>query len=372
MPSRTRAGRADADAARVARLWEAIRRTRDELAARAVREERVTTRFDALIRPRERAFTRAVCRLTEQLVDHHELTSLAGDEHALLGLWIDENLQSLATHPFAPRADADALARRWRLHLAAARHPLDETLASLQRRRGYADTAEEDAAWSEADGEEGAPPGERRDEEASGAGGRSEAGATRGGGGRGGADRASEEEASDTIDEDSRRVVSRLFRRLARALHPDLEPDEARRLDKHRLMSECLRARDQGDVDTLLSLHAAYVGPLPDDLAGHDPAVLARLLRRQLDALLARLRRIAPGDALQRMLIERYGADDAPETERRFAAHAAALDAEIARLERLATSLVTADGLREALLVRRELEFDRLAIDELTGAMRHG
>jgi len=337
-------GRADDGdgSSRVARLWEAIRRTRAELAARAAQASRVALLFDTRIRPRERAFTDAIRQLTENLVVHHERTPLPGTERALLGLWIDENLQSLAAHPFASPAATAELARRWRGGLDTVAHPTGKTAPTpgARAREG----------WSRERGTHGgataAHPGARARDEPTGS------------------------EGLAPLD-DPERIVSRLFRRLARVLHPDLEPDEARRAEKQRLMSECLRARDERDIDTLLHLYETHLGALPDDLAEGDASLLPRLLRRQLDELRARLRRVVDGDPLQRMILSRYAGDGAAGIERRVTAHATALDAETGRVDALRVDIGAdsgqPEGLHRALLARRALAVDRLAIDELTG-----
>ena len=128
-------------------------------------------------------------------------------------------------------------------------------------------------------------------------------------------------------------------------------------------MSECLRARDAGDVDTLLALYVEHVGALPGTLAGEDSGELVPLLERQLEGLRRRLHALRFGDALRTMLMERYGVGDAAARERLFATHAASLDREIERFETLDGTLATEAGLRAALEARREHELDRLAID---------
>ena len=353
-------------APRVGQLWEAIRRTRLELEARERRDAWIGARFETSIRPREHAFTGAVCRLTERLVSHHERTALGGDERGLLGLWIDENLQALATHPFAPRDAADALARRWRGHLGALAHPLDGPLASPHARADRDDPDAFDDGSGRGGDERAARPDARAgaaDRDRARDGGRGEERRS----GRSGS-RDDDPRASDDADRrDPDRLVARLFRRLARVLHPDREPDEARRRDKHALMSDCLRAREERDIDTLLSLYVEHVGALPGDVVDDDPAELVALLRRQLAELQGRLRRQVAGHGLGAMIVARYAADARAESERRFAAHAGALDGETARVDALARAVEDAGGLRAALVTRRARELDRLAIDELTG-----
>ncbi len=50
-----------------------------------------------------------------------------------------------------------------------------------------------------------------------------------------------------------------LFRRTARALHPDKENDPAKQEEKHRLMTRLLQARKQEDVVTIMELYSEHV-----------------------------------------------------------------------------------------------------------------
>lgn len=372
-------------------LWEAIRRTREALELRQARVARLTERFASTIRPREETFTCTVCRLTERLVTHHENTALDVAERTLLGLWIDENLRSLASHPFAPRAETAALTRRWRGHLDRALHPLDAALASLgtgAHRCGTARHGTDPADSSHGDAARHGSARARAERAARGArdarsgwqtcgptqgdrGRPTDGGTGRDGGRRPGRERQTETSGgatAATIDRDMRALNARLFRRLARALHPDREQDEALKGEKHRLMSECLRARDERDIDTLLSLYVAHVGELPDALADGGTDALERLLRDQLHELQRRLRHARGGDALEAMIVDRYAVDDPRESERRFGEHARALDDESARAESTIRRVAEPGGLLTALEERREKELDRLWIDEMTGS----
>lgn len=296
-------------------------------------------------------------------MSHHEHTALDVSGRTLLGLWIDENLRSLVSHPFAPRAETEALTRRWRGHLDRAVHPLDAALANLHA--GAAGGLAEGPARHE----DGAADPDR-------AAAADRAGGDERGGGRGGHEQCREERASGTsdaatgtIERDMHALSARLFRRLARALHPDREQDETLKREKHRLMSDCLRARDERDIDTLLSLYVAHVGELPDALADGGTDALERLLLAQLHDLQRRLRHARGGDPLRTMIVDRYAVDDPHESERRFDEHAGALDDETARAESMIRRVAEPDGLQAALGERREKELDRLWIDEMTGVV---
>ncbi len=65
--------------------------------------------------------------------------------------------------------------------------------------------------------------------------------------------------------------------------------------------------------------------------------------------------------------MERYSSLNDADCERRIMAHADSLDIEIDNTRLLAVQLTTQIGLADALEQRREVEMDRLAIDELTG-----
>lgn len=82
----------------------------------------------------------------------------------------------------------------------------------------------------------------------------------------------------------SSEVFTRLFRTTAAVLHPDREPDDARRETNHQLMSELLKARKQGDVMTVLSLYQEHVGG-DSGLSGKDEKQLIAALQHQIQTL---------------------------------------------------------------------------------------
>ena len=391
---------------RWAALWREIERARERLAEHERRADGVETLFRTRIEPRERLLTLGALRVTEALVDRYEGEGLERADRSLLGLWVNENLESLADHPYAPAEPVAALAARWRALLGAAGEappdPSDPTSATYRtmpvaRGADEAERLERDAISRylgalfergagarltpgpgphDRDGRDGPGSADGERDDASNAdrdGGSGAAGGPPSGGGPapdGDAPGAPPPGAAvpGAHDPDgARAVIETLFRRLARALHPDREPDGARREIKHVLMSTALAARRARDVDTLLALHVEHVGALPDAHDGAGADALARALERRLAALRRALDRARHGDPFRAGLLSRYDGADAAARARRVAAHAERLDAETERLARLADRLATAAGLEDALDDRREIERDRLAIDELTG-----
>lgn len=161
--------------------------------------------------------------------------------------------------------------------------------------------------------------------------------------------------------------VNRLFRQLAKVLHPDREQDETLKADKHLLMSQCLEARQRKDIDTLLQLYCEHVGDLPDDLTDTSHEELISALQLQLKMVQRELRQHRFGDALLSQIVNRYSDSDYPRIDAKIGAHAKQLDREIGQNEATIRQLNTDTGLRSALDQRREIELDRMTIDEITG-----
>ncbi len=340
-----------------------------------------TALIDGLFRqhilPREKQLTGTCTELTERLINTYAEYGLGRAEQALLNLWIAENLRSLASHPFAPEDLRDSLNRRWQ-QLQAEESGQDAPAA----RRGtlldelFDDDLEEedeifDFGWhagrngpsetpdeSEAVGE---PPPTPSSDAAD--------------------DTATGTRSDDAVDDDrlgadpvvsieqleQRLSVDRLFRQLARTLHPDLEQDEARKAQKHELMSECLRARKNKDINTLLTLYCEHVGDLPEELSGHEHEELIQALEQQLRQLQAELRQLRFGNGLQTQIVERYSDVNEESTRLRVQRHADSLDQEIDIMRERLVQVDSTEGLLAELAHRREVEQNRMAIDSMTG-----
>jgi hypothetical protein len=383
-------------------LWEAIRRTRDELSRCQHQAEHVNSLFRQYILPREEQLTATCGQLTDRLMDNYGLAALSNAEQALLGLWIAENLQALNAHPFMAGAERVALNLRWSTLQADEPTPLsgqprrgsvcsDDSFCPLDEGQSGDDEPDDDdvvfdfgwhhstsssmAANGRRTGADDASVDRRNSDSADETDNHSHASSHRY------ADQqenrsktrpAGDSSAEDNIDYrvselEKRLSVDRLFRQLARVLHPDREQDESRKSEKHELMSQCLQARQARDINTLLTLYCDHVGDLPDDFSARDHEDLISALELQLRQLQHTLRQQRFGDPLQRQIVERYRADDETQTLGHVKRHAQSLDAAITSLQRQLAQLDNPESLMSALAERRELELDRLVIDRLTG-----
>ena len=117
--------------ARYLRLWEAIRKTRSEFQDWQSGVDRIMTNFNVQIRPRETKLTHEVQLLTEALIEHAEHTLLDKSQAAIVHLWIVDNLESLAHHPFAEQSTTNELQQRWLRFVYSDKGPVSYTHLTL-------------------------------------------------------------------------------------------------------------------------------------------------------------------------------------------------------------------------------------------------
>ena len=366
-------------------LWAAIRKTREELDLWQRQVDQVEALFNQHIVPREYALTEVMSTVTERLIQHFSKTDLDIPNQSLLGLWINENLDSLQDHPFGDEQFTRVLTRQW-LELLNNDGPVENQLARLVRRNNAIPASDGNASGNSAQHTESSRNSADYDTDANTSEHRSTTDRTASDeqahvsdekqnsnkGSSADEEHVNGEEGNSSTAENLRSLkdklsVERLFRQLAKVLHPDREQDETLRAEKHELMSQCLKARQEKDINALLSLYCEHVGELPDDLNNDSHSELISALEAQLKELQTHLRYKRFGDPLQSMIVQRYSSSDTSDAERRIQTHAHSLDAETSNARELVEQLKEHDGLLDALDERRSVEQDRMAINEMTG-----
>jgi hypothetical protein len=83
-------------------------------------------------------------------------------------------------------------------------------------------------------------------------------------------------------------AIRKLFRDVAKAIHPDLSEDEAARQRRHALMAEANRAYADGDAEQLRLILDAWARS-PEAVRGSDPAAIRLRLTRRVSQLEERL-----------------------------------------------------------------------------------
>lgn len=79
--------------------------------------------------------------------------------------------------------------------------------------------------------------------------------------------------------------INKLFRRIARAIHPDLVQDEQEKEQRHSQMSQLLQARDDKDITKILQMHKEVFGYQPEGIPEGDYDKLTRIINLKIQEL---------------------------------------------------------------------------------------
>ena len=161
---------------------------------------------------------------------------------------------------------------------------------------------------------------------------------------------ASESTAERAVDENAAvepatvGLFTRLFRRTARALHPDREPDAACRERKQSLMARLLAARREQDLVTVFDLYAGHVDAELSlgnpDYEQLKPALSCFLAREQ-----NRRSEIINHSSLHRTAWQRFHGESSPVVERKLAEHVRDVQARSAELAAFTDNVDTLSAL---------------------------
>lgn len=151
--------------------------------------------------------------------------------------------------------------------------------------------------------------------------------------------------------------VNKLFRKLAGILHPDKERDEKVRMEKNRLMSELIQARDRNDIPKLFAFYAEYVGDSPlQELGGSlDDAV--RLLDRHFLELRDQEDDILDENPLSGALYRRFHRNTPAARQRAINKHLKEIQALTNALQDLRQDISSVNRLKPYLELRRDMFF---------------
>jgi ribosomal protein S20 len=148
--------------------------------------------------------------------------------------------------------------------------------------------------------------------------------------------------------------INKLFRRVARVLHPDREQDEEARLEKNRLMSELIEARDNNDITTLFAFYAEYIGQSPLEELGGDLADATQLLNRQYAQLRSQHADIPYEDPKTGVLYQRFHKKTMKASLHGINAHLAAIEQDMNNLKLFRQEVTSLNKLKPYLQMRWE------------------
>ena len=117
--------------------------------------------------------------------------------------------------------------------------------------------------------------------------------------------------------------INKIFRQLARKLHPDRAATEEERLERHHLMSELTEVRDAKDIPRLFELYQQHFDESPMTFLGDnaDLETVTQLLKRQLESLKRDQDKIIYSDPYTGDLYSRLSKRSAKATERAIEEH---------------------------------------------------
>ena len=372
-------------------LWENIQSLQIKLVNQEATNQSILRQFSKKIRPLEESITHELSALTNNLIkSFHSEKSTAN--RSLIGFWIIENFTVLASHPFANTTDVETLYDEWRLPIQGTDDMVEAQLSLLMAgrndlpgqstlRSNYPDadmfaakdptSITPDNILSENDGSainENPNVFESDQQSKNNVKHTSSKHANK----RNNKLRLKETVVVNDLTESGSNSfeelfnIDKLFRRIARAVHPDREQNEKKKAQKHAIMSECLQARENDDIATLLTLYAEHVGNLPDSWSNESTGALVSALEEQLRELEIRSAALSRQDPVLQMILDRYLGYDTNDVDRRIQTHQDKLTIELDRLKLQRSSLKTEKGWADALNERRDIELDKLVVAELT------
>jgi len=372
-------------------LWENIQSLQAKLLSHEATNKSILQQFSSEIRPLEESLAQELIGLTKYLINgFHQETSVAN--RSLLGFWVIENFVTLAAHPFSNSTEIEDLYDEWRLPIQGTEDMIEAQLSLLMAgrndlpgqsnlRSNYPDsdmfatsspansaqsnnrTARETANDQRSNQLNSSERSKNSGKQSS----------------QQNANKTKPKTSSNTKSNCEERAVEnrtnnfeelfnidKLFRRIARIVHPDREQDETKKAEKHAIMSDCLQARENEDIAQLLTLYTNHVGELPDTWSSESTEELESALEKQLRDLEIRSAALHCQDPVLQMILDRYLGHDANDIDRQIQVHRDNLTAEIERIKLQRTSLSSEEGWANALEKRRDIELDKLAVAELT------
>jgi len=146
-------------------------------------------------------------------------------------------------------------------------------------------------------------------------------------------------------------VLKRLFQQTAAVLHPDKEPDEQRRREKHDLMSQLLKARKERDLITIVKLHEEH-STAASSFSTEDEQALESVLIEYLNQQQERMDDIIYQSPMHRMAYSEFYSQKPATVSRKIKAHLKKIDDRHQSMIHFLAEVKTLKRLKETLAAR--------------------
>jgi len=149
-------------------------------------------------------------------------------------------------------------------------------------------------------------------------------------------------------------VLKRLFQQTAAVLHPDKEPDEQRRREKHDLMSQLLKARKERDLITIVKLHEEH-STAASSFSTEDEQALESVLIEYLNQQQERMDDIIHQSPMHRMAYSEFYSQKPATVSRKIKAHLKKIDDRHQSMIHFLAEVKTLKRLKETLAARYDV-----------------
>lgn len=263
-------------------LWQRVQKNTKRNTAFKKRLDKLKARYEKEVLPSEQAFNDQSYAETRKLMDFFKRKSLTEWQRCTLAEWISENIEALLSHPRydhqAKTKIADDFRELLHQHFAG---DSDDPEARDREGLNPEDFSDEQDEWNQDNKEENSESEDDADFENFFKQNFSE---------QEWDDFQAEKAASEKQDKDAQRLlksssIRTMFRRVAKVLHPDLESDDAKKEEKHILMSKLIAAREEQDIVTIFQMHREFVNDAPIELEDHELGNIIQLLKIQISKL---------------------------------------------------------------------------------------
>ncbi|MEH0875698.1 hypothetical protein QM999_13500 [Pectobacterium cacticida] len=315
-------------------FWATIEKYQRQLVKLQQDQEALFARFQQDVLPLEHQYIQSVFDKTERLLSFADKKSLSKNQRETLFEWIEEELSRLQSYPFNSQLDMTPLVDRFisvtsqytpppsNEDIAQFREALDtkfdfsyafsdDEISEMIRNPDKLQAALEQLSqeWHSRNQQDSAFDAEEDDDD------------------------WQESEYAETDGEESKRTaastdgnlldtkhITLLYRRIAKALHPDREQDPAEKEKKHHLMTMLSKAKQEHDIWTLLTLYHQYV----DASFAFDESTIPSintLLESRVNTLKNALADQKHDPSLPGMVWQEMGAATAKTREKKIAEH---------------------------------------------------
>ena len=264
------------------KAWQQVQRQKDKNSKLEQKVKKFAEQLLPRLEPAEQQMALTECALTNNLVVLYSRKSLSQWQRDELRDWILENLDRLASNPFTPQQEF-AEVKKLALTVFETMHPempweeAEELMEEVEEDiEDEEDLMDDLFGFDDLDLE--SEPEEPEFEENIFE--KFEAERLK--------MEAKQREENQSLDQLLKKSsINKIFRQLARALHPDRASSEEERLERHHLMSELTVARDAKDIPRLFELYQQHLQESPMELLGDkaDLETVTQLLKRQLQSL---------------------------------------------------------------------------------------